>query len=132
MIQSTYGNNSINVSPSGLEHQHCQSPVAHATGNDVPPSGLFANFKNRPGCVERGKLELELKRMPLSSVTNPASPEGEISLPVASATGIMAKCLKAQRATHPSSKRRTGSHGIASTTSLPHRFQHERAAPFIA
>ena len=33
------------------------------------------------------------------SPANPASPEGERSLPVASATGIMAKCLRAQRAT---------------------------------
>ena len=37
------------------------------------------------------------------SAINPASPEGEICLPVASATGIMAKCLTAQRATHLSS-----------------------------
>ncbi len=43
MIQSTYGNDSIYVSPSGLEYQHSQCPVADATGNDVPPSGLIAN-----------------------------------------------------------------------------------------
>ncbi len=43
---------------------------------------------------------------------NPASPEGERSLPVASATGIMPKYHQAQRATHPSSKRRRDNHGI--------------------
>jgi len=50
-----YVSNSLekHVSPSGLEHKQNQSPVADATGNDVSPSGLFANFNNRTGHITR-------------------------------------------------------------------------------
>ena len=49
MIKNTSGNNAFEVSPAGLEHQQSQSPVADATGNDVAPSGLIANFKTAFG-----------------------------------------------------------------------------------
>ena len=55
MIQSTCGSNAINVSPSGLEYQDSQCPVADATGNDVPPSGLIANS---PRCIPVGASEI--------------------------------------------------------------------------
>jgi len=41
--------NSFDVPPAGLEHQQNQSPVADATGNDVSPSGLIANFDKHLG-----------------------------------------------------------------------------------
>jgi len=44
------------VPPAGLEHQQNQSPVADITGNDVSPSGLFVNFKNRIGHIARVQL----------------------------------------------------------------------------
>jgi hypothetical protein len=48
MIQNTCGNNFNNVSPSGLEYQQSQCPVADATGNDVPPSGLILEVALNP------------------------------------------------------------------------------------
>lgn len=54
MIENTSGNNSFDVSPAGLEDQQSQSPVADATGKDVTPSGLIADFKTAFSHIDRG------------------------------------------------------------------------------
>jgi len=63
------------VSPSGLEDNQNQSPVADATGNDVSPSGLFANFNNRFDHITRNVLR-KLKARRQKSWEYPGSAAG--------------------------------------------------------